>query len=99
LPLTHYVDARLYTDPTLFSEEREKIWVPFGRNLHEDLLAVTGQGVAMRDNDSGNRWVLHGREENMTMHDEGALRHYYAEWSRRMGRSASDPFPVAGARA
>ena len=79
--------------------DHNTIWGPFGRNLHEDLLAVTGQGVAMRDNDSGNRWVLHGREENMTVHDEGALRHYYAEWSRRMGRSASDPFPAEGARA
>src|SRR3954454_21706099 len=26
LPRTHYVDARLYTDPDLFAEEREKIF-------------------------------------------------------------------------
>jgi methanesulfonate monooxygenase large subunit len=77
--------------------DHNTIWGPFGRNLHEDLLGVTGQGSAMRDADSGSRWVLHGREENMTIHDECALRHFYAEWSRRMGRSSSDPFQPPGA--
>ena len=38
-----------------------------------------------------SRWVLHGREENSTIHDEGGMRHFYAEWSRRMGRPAYDP--------
>ena len=28
----------------------------------------------------------------MTIHDEGGMRHFYAEWGRRMGRSASDPY-------
>ena len=28
----------------------------------------------------------------MTIHDEGGMRHFYAEWSRRMGRAAYDPF-------
>jgi methanesulfonate monooxygenase large subunit len=73
-------------------QDHNTIWGPFGRNLHEDLLGVTGQGKAMREGASGSRWALHGREENMTIHDEGALRHYYAEWGRRMQRSASDPF-------
>ena len=27
----------------------------------------------------------------MTIHDEGGMRHFYAEWSRRMGREAYDP--------
>ena len=36
--------------------------------------------------------MIHGREENMTIHDEGGMRHFYAEWSRVMGRSAFDPF-------
>jgi methanesulfonate monooxygenase large subunit len=71
------------------------IWGPFGRNLHEDLLGVSGQGRAMREEASGARWVLHGREEGMTIHDEGGMRHYYAEWSRRMGRAPADPFAGA----
>ena len=68
------------------------IWGPFGRNLHEDLLGVTGQGRALRDDTSGGRFLLHGREEQHTIHDEIGLRHYYAEWGRRMGRSPSSPF-------
>ena len=48
------------------------IWGPFGRNLHEDLLGVHGQGRAMRDGTDW-RWVIQGREENSTIHDE--MRH------------------------
>jgi methanesulfonate monooxygenase large subunit len=46
----------------------------------------------MRDDRTDSRWVLHAREENLTIHDEIGMRHYYAEWSRHMGRSPSDPF-------
>jgi methanesulfonate monooxygenase large subunit len=35
--------------------------------------------------------VIHGREEGNTIHDEVGMRHFYAEWSRRMGRKASAP--------
>jgi methanesulfonate monooxygenase large subunit len=38
-----------------------------------------------------SRWVIHGREENSTIHDEVGMRHFYAEWSRRMGRPSCDP--------
>lgn len=75
-------------------QERERrvrdhntIWGPFGRNLPEDLLGVVNQGLAMRPG-SDSRRVLHGRFENDSIHDERGLREYYAEWSRRMGRSA-----------
>ncbi len=71
--------------------DHNMIWGPFGRNLHEDLLGVHGQGRAMHAG-SEPTWVLHGREENMTIHDEGGMRHFYAEWSRRMGRQAYDPY-------
>jgi methanesulfonate monooxygenase large subunit len=77
--------------------DHNAIWGPFGRNLHEDFLGVTGQGRAMRDGSSGSRWVLHGREEQSTIHDEIGMRHYYAEWGRRMGRAASDPFADSAA--
>jgi methanesulfonate monooxygenase subunit alpha len=72
--------------------DHNTIWGPFGRNLHEDLLGVRGQGTAMRDERTDSRWVLHAREENHTIHDEIGMRHYYAEWSRYMGRSPSSPF-------
>ena len=57
----------------------------------EDLLGVTGQGRALRRG-TDSRYLLHGREENNTIHDEVGMRHYYAEWSRRMGRPAYDPY-------
>ena len=70
--------------------DHDTIWGPFGRNLHEDLLVVQNQTVAMRAN-SGSKYCLMAREENSTIHDEVGLRSYYEEWSRRMGRSASFP--------
>jgi methanesulfonate monooxygenase large subunit len=77
--------------------DHNTIWGPFGRNLHEDLLGITGQGVTMQPG-STPRHILHGRRENNTIHDEIGMRHYYSEWARRMERSPSDPFfstPVA----
>ena len=53
----------------------------FGRNLHEDLIGVAGQGVTMREG-TENRYVLHGRHENSTIHDEVGMRHYYSEWGK-----------------
>src|SRR5574341_2025347 len=70
--------------------DHNTIWGPFGRNLHEDLLGVHGQGRAMREG-TDSRWVIQGREESSTIHDEIGMRHYYAEWSRRMARPAYDP--------
>lgn len=71
-------------------EHHNSIWGPFGRNLHEDLLAVTGQGVSM-DDQAEPRRILHGRHENETIHDENGMRHFYEEWGRWMNRSPSDP--------
>ena len=67
------------------------IWGPLGRNLHEDLLGVFGQGQAMRKG-TDSRWVLHGREENDTIHDEIGMRHFYETWSQWMGRHSYDPY-------
>jgi len=57
------------------------IWGPFGRNLHEDLIGVAGQGTTMREGTEA-RHILHGRHENGTIHDEVGMRHYYTEWGR-----------------
>jgi methanesulfonate monooxygenase large subunit len=75
--------------------DHNTIWGPFGRNLHEDLLGITGQGVAMRPG-TEPRHILHGRRENNTIHDEIGMRHYYTEWGRMMGRSPSDPMRKHG---
>ncbi len=74
--------------------DHNTIWGPFGRNLHEDLLGITGQGVAMRPGTAPRR-ILHGRHEDSTIHDEIGMRHYYSEWAHRMGRSPAAPFLAA----
>ena len=50
----------------------------FGRNLHEDLLAVTTRQAAMNEHAEPRR-ILHGRQENNTIHDEIGMRHFYDE--------------------
>ena len=62
-------------------DHHNTIWGPFGRNLHEDLLGVTGQGVSMAPG-TERRNILHGRHENGTIHDEVGMRHYYSEWGK-----------------
>jgi methanesulfonate monooxygenase large subunit len=76
-------------------KDHNTIWGPFGRNLHEDLLGITGQGVSMRPG-TEPRQILHGRRENNSIHDEIGMRHFYAEWARRMGRSPSAPTEIVG---
>jgi len=44
-------------------------------NLHEDLLGVHGQGIAMREKATDSKWgCCTGREENSTIHDEVGMR-------------------------
>ena len=66
------------------------IWGPFGRNLHEDLLAVTTQQGTMHSS-AENRRILHGRHENNTIHDEVGMRHYYDEWGKWVDLWPGDP--------
>ena len=70
--------------------DHNTIWGPFGRNLHEDLLGVTGQGVAMAPG-TERRNILHGRHENNTIHDEVGMRHFYAEWAKYLDVDPSNP--------
>ena len=71
-------------------KHHNSIWGPFGRNLHEDLIGVAGQGTTMREG-TEPRNILHGRHENSTIHDEVGMRHYYNEWSKWMQVDASNP--------
>ena len=72
------------------------IWGPFGRNLPEDEFAIVGQNMAIQGGNE-NTYMFHAREEE-SIQDENGMRHYYAEWSRLIGRRASDPFNEAGGR-
>ena len=71
-------------------KHHNSIWGPFGRNLHEDLIGVAGQGTTMREG-TERRNVLHGRHENQTIHDEVGMRHYYAEWGKHLGVNPERP--------
>jgi methanesulfonate monooxygenase large subunit len=71
------------------------IWGPFGRNLHEDLLAVTTQQATMSEW-ADKRRILHGRHErdadgDPTIHDEEGMRHFYDAWGQWMDRWPGDP--------
>ena len=66
------------------------IWGPFGRNLHEDLIAVTTQQSTMNEW-ADERRILHGRKEGETIHDEVGMRHFYDEWGKWMDRWPGDP--------
>ena len=79
-------------------DHHNSIWGPFGRNLHEDLLAVTAQGTAMQDS-ADNRRILHGRHEGETIHDENGMRHFYDTWGKWLNRSPNNPdMPYADAQ-
>ena len=66
------------------------IWGPFGRNLHEDLIGVQGQGTTMQTGAEPRR-ILPGRHENQTIHDENGMRHFYEEWGKLVNRDPADP--------
>jgi methanesulfonate monooxygenase large subunit len=76
------------------------IWSPFGRNLHEDLLASSGQGIAMASGSESDARAAsaRGRTDHPRRSWQCAIT--LPKWSRRMGRSASSPLAVllAGAR-
>jgi methanesulfonate monooxygenase large subunit len=76
-------------------KHHNSIWGPFGRNLHEDLIGVAGQGTTMREGTEA-RNILHGRHENSTIHDEVGMRHYYEAWGNFMGISSlANPLGLA----
>jgi methanesulfonate monooxygenase large subunit len=76
-------------------KHHNSIWGPFGRNLHEDLIGVAGQGTTMREG-TETRNILHGRHENSTIHDEVGMRHYYEAWGNFLGVSPANPLGLAG---
>lgn len=71
-------------------QHHNTIWGPMGRNLHEDLIGIAGQGVTMMPK-SETRRILHGRHEGLYIHDEVGMRHYYDVWGKWMDRLPSDP--------
>jgi len=62
--------------------DHNTIWGPFVATCTRTC-GVLGQGRAMRER-TDSHWVIHGRAENATIHDEIGMRHFYAngaaEW-------------------
>ena len=52
-----------------------------------DLAGAYAKKAAM----PATRRILHGRQENQTIHDENGMRHYYDEWGRWMQRLPNNP--------
>lgn len=70
-----------------------QVWGPTGTNLPEDIWAVEAQMGNILAGSS--RYSVVAREEAGSMDDE-PLRHFYAEWGRRIGRAAHDIDAAAG---
>lgn len=71
-------------------QDFNSVWGPFGWNVHEDMLCAQTQTQGIQKG-SGAEWNIIAREEDNKVHDEVGVRSYYAEWSRLMGRQASNP--------
>ncbi|MGD9942438.1 MAG: aromatic ring-hydroxylating dioxygenase subunit alpha [Burkholderiaceae bacterium] len=92
LTLMEFRGLGLKSDTPEVREQRIKAhnqyWGPFGRTLPEDGFFVES---VERSNRHAARYSVISRHENFGAHDDAALRGYYAEWARLMGRSPSDP--------
>lgn len=71
------------------TQHHNQYWGPFGRNVPEDMYAAEECERSFRG--GAARWQLIGRDEGRTGQDDAMLRAFYAEWSRRTGRSAAAP--------
>lgn len=67
-----------------------EFWGPFGRNLPEDMLASELQTEAMKGRQVP--YSFYSRENEGRTHDDIAVRSWYSEWSRLMGRDACNPY-------
>jgi methanesulfonate monooxygenase large subunit len=65
-------------------------WGPFGRNVPEDLFAAEACAEGFKN--GAARYEIIARAENLSGQDDALLRGFWAEWSRRLGRAAHDPF-------
>jgi methanesulfonate monooxygenase large subunit len=65
---------------------------PFGRNMPEDCIATELQGIAMRGEQIP--FTFWSREDRGKTQDDMALRAYYKEWGRLMGRSPAHPVNI-----
>ncbi len=66
-----------------------QFWGPFGRNTPEDVIAV--EEIYRTFREQASPYSIHAREEGMKGQDDAPTRWFFAEWSKLMGRPASNP--------
>jgi len=76
-------------DRAMRVRDHNQFWGPFGRNLVEDVVFV--EAVEECNRNGAAQFSVLSRREDMRAQDDGLMRHFHAEWSRRMGRPASNP--------
>jgi methanesulfonate monooxygenase large subunit len=76
-------------DRALRVRNHNQFWGPFGRNLVEDVVFV--EAVEECNRDGAAKYSVVSRREEMKAQDDALLRHFHGEWSKRMGRPASNP--------
>jgi methanesulfonate monooxygenase large subunit len=76
-------------DRAMRVHHHNQFWGPFGRNFPEDGIAVEAVDQTIRS--GGRHYGLFARHEQGRGQDDLPVRAYYEEWSRCMGRSASNP--------
>lgn len=69
--------------------DHNQFWGPFGRNLVEDVVFV--EAVEECNRNGAAQFSVLARREEMRAQDDGLMRHFHNEWSRWMGRPASNP--------
>ena len=76
-------------DRTIRTKHHNQYWGPFGRNFPEDAIAVEAVNQSIRN--GAPSIGIFARDENGRGQDDIAIRAYYDEWSRYMGRQANNP--------
>ena len=70
--------------------DHNEYWGPFGRNLPEDMLAISEQMKALRDGSA--QYALFARDHSDgAVYGDATVRDYYRAWGEWMGRPAHDP--------
>jgi methanesulfonate monooxygenase large subunit len=78
-------------DRRIRERHHNQYWGPFGRNVPEDMYAAEACAVSYRGATAKEQIIA--RDEGMSGQDDGLMRAFYGEWSRRVGRNADDLEP------
>jgi methanesulfonate monooxygenase large subunit len=75
-------------DRAVRERHHNQYWGPFGRNVPEDMYAAEACAANFRGGTAQHQIIA--RDEGLTGQDDGLMRAFYEEWSRRVGRNVDD---------